>query len=80
MAPRSSRDALAAVLLLPLGLVWLLLLTAGRGDLASSLTVRYRDIISALPFLLQVGVFLAPVGYPLASWSGRSARSWSSTR
>jgi lipopolysaccharide transport system permease protein len=29
--------------------------------------VRHRDLIAALPFLLQVGLFLAPVGYPLNS-------------
>jgi lipopolysaccharide transport system permease protein len=27
--------------------------------------VRYRDILAAMPFLLQVGLFLAPIGYPL---------------
>jgi homopolymeric O-antigen transport system permease protein len=57
------------VLLLPLGLTWLLILTAGVVGLTSALAVRYRDIISALPFLLQVGVFFAPVGYSLAGLS-----------
>ena len=57
------------VFLLPFGMVWLLLLTLGVVAILSSLTVRYRDINSALPFLLQVGVFLAPVGYPLADLS-----------
>jgi lipopolysaccharide transport system permease protein len=52
-------------LLLPLGLVWLFLLTSGFVVLAAAFTVRYRDILSAMPFLLQVGLFLAPVGYPL---------------
>jgi lipopolysaccharide transport system permease protein len=54
------------VLLLPAGLVWLMLLTAGIVGIAASLAVRYRDIISALPFLLQVGLFLAPIGYSMA--------------
>jgi lipopolysaccharide transport system permease protein len=53
------------VLLLPLGVVWLFLLTSGFVALAASFTVRYRDILAAMPFLLQVGLFLAPVGYPL---------------
>ena len=53
-------------LLLPLGLLWLFLLTAGVVAIAASFTVRFRDMLSAMPFLLQVGVFLAPVGYPLA--------------
>ncbi len=57
------------VLLVPLGLVWLVVLTLGAVGIASSLAVRYRDVISALPFLLQVGVFFAPVGYSLAGLS-----------
>lgn len=57
------------LLLLPLGLLWLFLLTAGLVAFTSSLTVRYRDLISAMPFLLQVGVFLAPVGYPISELS-----------
>ncbi|MGI8863618.1 MAG: ABC transporter permease [Solirubrobacteraceae bacterium] len=57
------------VLLLPVALAWLLLLTAGVVGLASSVAVRYRDVISALPFLLQLGTFLAPVGYSLAGLS-----------
>lgn len=55
--------------LLPIALAWLLLLTAGVVAISASLTVRYRDINSALPFLLQVAIFLAPVGYPLAELS-----------
>jgi lipopolysaccharide transport system permease protein len=57
------------VVLLPLTLVWLILLTAGVVAVGSALAVRYRDIISALPFLLQVGLFFAPVGYSLAELS-----------
>ena len=57
------------VLLLPVALLWLLLLTAGAVAVSSSLAVRYRDINSALPFLMQVAVFLAPVGYPLSELS-----------
>jgi lipopolysaccharide transport system permease protein len=57
------------IVLLPIGLAWLLLLTAGVVAIGASLAVRYRDMISALPFLLQVGVFFAPVGYALAGLS-----------
>lgn len=53
------------VMLLPFGVVWLLLLTAGFVAIGAAFTVRYRDILAAMPFLLQVGLFLAPVGYPL---------------
>jgi len=55
----------ARALLLPAGLLWLFLLTAGAVAITSSFSVRYRDALSAMPFLLQVGLFLAPVGYPL---------------
>ena len=54
-------------LLLPFGLAWLLMLTVGLVMMTSSLTVRYRDVLSALPFILQVGLFLAPIAYPLTS-------------
>lgn len=57
------------VLLLPLGLAWLCVLTAAAVAITSALTVRYRDMLNALPFLLQVGVFLAPVGYSLSALS-----------
>ena len=59
----------ARALLLPGGLIWLVALTVGVVAIASSLAVLFRDIISLLPLLLQVGVFLAPVGYPLAELS-----------
>lgn len=54
---------------LPLVLVWLVGLTLGFVLISSSLAVRYRDINNALPFFLQVGVFLAPVGYPVEALS-----------
>jgi lipopolysaccharide transport system permease protein len=57
------------VVLLPIGLAWLLLLTAGVAGIGAALAVRYRDMISALPFLLQVGIFFAPVGYSLEALS-----------
>jgi lipopolysaccharide transport system permease protein len=62
-------DLSLRVLLLPAGLAWMLLLTASLVAFAASFTVRFRDILSAMPFLLQVGVFLAPVGYPLSDLS-----------
>ena len=62
-------DLSPRVVLLPIGLLWLFVLTLGVVALASSLAVRYRDIISALPFLLQVGIFLTPIGYSLPGLS-----------
>jgi homopolymeric O-antigen transport system permease protein len=57
------------LVLLPFGFVWLFLLTAGIVAISASIAVRYRDMLSAMPFLLQVGLFLAPVGYPLSELS-----------
>src|SRR5581483_5712813 len=57
--------------LLPIGFLWLFVLTIGSVMITSSLAVRFRDVISAVPFLLQVGIFLAPIGYPLSSLSER---------
>jgi lipopolysaccharide transport system permease protein len=57
------------VVLLPLCLAWLLLLTAAVVGIGAALAVRYRDMISALPFLLQIGIFFAPVGYSLTGLS-----------
>ena len=57
------------VLLLPMDVIWLLTLSAGAVAILASVAVRYRDVLSALPFLLQLGTFLAPVGYSLAGLS-----------
>jgi lipopolysaccharide transport system permease protein len=57
------------LVLLPFGFAWLFLFTAGIVAISASIAVRYRDVLSAMPFLLQVGLFLAPVGYPLSELS-----------
>jgi lipopolysaccharide transport system permease protein len=67
IAAAVSGDLSPRAFLVPLVACWLVLLTLGFVWVTSSLTVRYRDINSALPFLLQVGMFLAPVGYSIES-------------
>ena len=69
IAAAIAGDLSPRVVVVPLLAFWLIVLTLGVVWVTSSLTVRYRDINSALPFLLQVGTFLAPVGYPLGSLS-----------
>jgi len=54
-------------LLLPVALVWLFALVSGVVAIFSSLAGVSRDIRGVLPFLLQAGVFLAPVAYPIAN-------------
>jgi lipopolysaccharide transport system permease protein len=58
------------VLLLPIAVVWLLILTGGIVGAGSSFAVYFRDVINALPLVLQIGIFIAPIGYALSSLSG----------
>lgn len=51
------------VLLLPVFGACALLIALGAGLWFSALTVRFRDFRIIVPFLLQVGVFLSPIGY-----------------
>jgi lipopolysaccharide transport system permease protein len=52
------------VVLLPLAIAWAFIFCVGVVAISSAIAVRARDILNALPFLLQVAVFLTPVGYP----------------
>jgi lipopolysaccharide transport system permease protein len=64
-------DALA-VLLLPVMLVQAALLALGLGLLSSALSAKYRDLQHALPFVVQMGMFVTPVIYPLSQLSARA--------
>ncbi len=45
-------------------------LALGIGLILSSINVRYRDIRQALPFAVQILLFLTPVAYPLSQLGG----------
>ncbi len=51
-------------LLLPVFVVLATLLALGVGVLVSALTVKYRDLRHALPFVMQFWMFASPVIYP----------------
>lgn len=51
------------IVFLPLFVLLALLAAFGAGLWLSALTVRYRDFRFIVPFLLQVGLFLTPVGF-----------------
>ncbi|MDB6094845.1 MAG: type transporter [Verrucomicrobia bacterium] len=55
------------VLALPLFTLLALLAALGGGLWLTALTVRYRDFRYVVPFLLQLGVFLSPVGFSTAT-------------
>jgi lipopolysaccharide transport system permease protein len=50
-------------LVLPLFVLLALFLALGAGLWLTSLTVKYRDFRFIVPFLLQIGVFISPVGF-----------------
>lgn len=52
------------VLLAPVFLMQAVLLTLSLGWLLSALNVRFRDVKFALPFLLQIWMFISPLFYP----------------
>jgi len=52
------------LLLAPVFLVGLVLFTLGASLFLASLSVRYRDIKYAAPFLIQMWLFVTPVIYP----------------
>jgi len=53
----------AKVLALPAFLLLVLVVTAGMTLWLAALNVRYRDFRYIVPFLVQVGLFLSPVGF-----------------
>jgi len=52
------------VLLLPLFILLMALLALGVGLLSAAVTVKYRDLRHALPFVIQLWMFASPVIYP----------------
>ena len=55
----------AKVLLLPIFVLAAFLAACGSGLILSALNVSFRDIKYAVPFMIQMGIFLTPVIYPL---------------
>jgi lipopolysaccharide transport system permease protein len=51
------------VIFLPLFVLLTLVTAIGTGLWLTALTVKYRDFRFVVPFLLQVGLFLSPVGF-----------------
>jgi len=51
------------ILLLPLFILLALVIAFGAGLWITALTVRFRDFRFITPFILQIGLFVTPVGY-----------------
>jgi lipopolysaccharide transport system permease protein len=54
-------------LALPLLVAWLVVLMWGFTLLVTALGGRFRDAVALAPLVVQSGIFLTPVGYPLAA-------------
>lgn len=61
-----------ALLLVPVWLMALVAIVIGMGLWLAALNVQYRDVRHALPFLIQVWLFLSPVVYPSSIVDGTS--------
>jgi len=53
------------VFMLPLILIQMSFLGLGMGILISSLTTKYRDLLFAMSFAVQIWMYITPVVYPL---------------
>jgi lipopolysaccharide transport system permease protein len=58
--------AIQAVLL-PAMVAWLLVFMWGITLLMAALAARFRDVVAFAPLVVQAGIFLTPVGYPLST-------------
>jgi lipopolysaccharide transport system permease protein len=56
-----------AIVLSPLFVLMALLTALGLGFFFSAVNIRYRDVPYALPFIIQTGLFLSGVVYPISS-------------
>jgi lipopolysaccharide transport system permease protein len=52
------------ILLLPIPTILTVLLALGIGMWLSALNVKYRDVRFAVPFMIQIWMFLSPIAYP----------------
>jgi homopolymeric O-antigen transport system permease protein len=59
------------IFLWPLLLVQMIILTIGIGLILAALNVRYRDVKHAVPFALQIWMYLTPIIYPTKIIPGR---------
>src|SRR5262249_55480820 len=53
----------AAVLLLPVFLLLAIVTSFGAGAWAAAMTVKYRDVRFIIPFVVQFGLYISPVGF-----------------
>ncbi|MEO6169131.1 MAG: ABC transporter permease [Chitinophagales bacterium] len=52
------------IIALPLLIAAVVIFSMATGIWFSALTIRFRDLQYVIPFLVQIGLYLSPVGYP----------------
>ena len=62
----------------PLFILFGMIAALAIGIWLSALTVRYRDFQQIVPFMVQIGLYLTPVGYP-AEFATKNLPNWAST-
>lgn len=53
----------ASILFLPLFILQAIIVSAGSGCLIAALNVKYRDFRYIVPFIVQFGLYISPVGF-----------------
>lgn len=66
----ADRPLPTQVLLLPLLIVWVFIFVLAASMLASAVGARFRDVVAIVPLLIQAGLFISPVGYPVKILTG----------
>jgi lipopolysaccharide transport system permease protein len=51
------------ILVLPLFFIWVMLISVGAGLYISAVNVKYRDFKHIVPFVVQFGLYISPVGF-----------------
>ena len=60
--------SLERIWMMPVALIELIAAALGFGLIVASSAAKYRDLANATPFLLQAGMFVTPVLFPLAAY------------
>jgi lipopolysaccharide transport system permease protein len=67
------------ILFLPLFLILAIVTAAGAGFLVAALNVKYRDFRYIVPFIIQLGIFISPVGFESSRVYQSHAADWMKT-
>ena len=67
------------ILVLPVFIILTLLLSIGTGLYFTALNIKYRDFRYIIPFIIQIGIYITPVGYSstrISTQFGEKVRFW----